>query len=585
MKVGRPMAIIFGAFVLFIVSAAVRPVRVEAGSTSPNRLDATFARLRETQKRLGPKAILSGGARSLFHLANNWESMKAKSARAAVAKPLALMASTLTPGLISAPPNYGPTAVFPSRLRGFIANESSTAWCGNNVVVGFNDTESEVDSLFTNPNFAVSSLGYSVSTNKGGSFTDRGFLPVSSEPSVLGFDQVATCTSAKVFYISSLYNNLTQTAVSVSASSDGGQTFGPPLIAVAASNTGHFFDGDWMAVNPVNPKQLFITYTDDDFTNTTCPTALGTSIEMVNSNDGGNTWSSPVTVANEVCFDPASSNKGVVEFSGVAVDPRGTAVYVTWESFDAGSFAREADISSAAIPATSSPTPLSLSFGSPVKISSINYAGTFDGPTFGSANGASFVQLLQGRVISGEHPELAIGKGSKNKGVLYVTWNDGTNSIPDGHSANCCYQFTDILLTTSADGGNTWSAPVRVNNNVEDGTTHPFTDQFRPTIATDKTGAIGVCFYDRRNDPLNFLIGRYCAVSTDGKHWTNIAIDPEGGPSIVNQDDFTIPDWLGDYETLASDSLNQSAGFIGGYTDTSAGYQNIRRNRFSSDDQ
>jgi hypothetical protein len=108
----------------------------------------------------------------------------------------------------------------------------------------------------------------------------------------------------------------------------------------------------------------------------------------------------------------------------------------------------------------------------------------------------------------------------------------------------------------------------------------PFTDQFHPTVATDMTGRIGVCFYDRRNDPLNFLIGRYCAVSMDAVKWTNFPIAFRGGPSVANQDPFGIVDWLGDYETLATDFVNQSAGFIGGYTNTSAGYQNVRENAF-----
>jgi hypothetical protein len=30
--------------------------------------------------------------------------------------------------------------------------------------------------------------------------------------------------------------------------------------------------------------------------------------------------------------------------------------------------------------------------------------------------------------------------------------------------------FSDILLASSGDGGSTWSAPVRVDDNVEDGT-------------------------------------------------------------------------------------------------------------------
>src|SRR5947209_2539976 len=89
-----------------------------------------------------------------------------------------------------------------------------------------------------------------------------------------------------------------------------------------------FFDADWMAVNPANPQQLFVTYTDEDFSGffggPTCPNELGTSIKMVSSNNGGSTWSSPVTVANEVCIDTGSSIGAIVEFSQVAVDPRGT---------------------------------------------------------------------------------------------------------------------------------------------------------------------------------------------------------------------------------------------------------------------
>jgi hypothetical protein len=331
-------------------------------------------------------------------------------------------------------------------------------------------------------------------------------------------------------------------------------------------------------VNPANPQQLFVTYTDQDFSGffggPTCPNKLGTSIKMVSSNNGGSTWSSPVTVANEVCIDTGSSIGAIVEFSQVAVDPRGTAVYVAWESFDGGMNlpTREIDIAASALPTTS--------FGGFVKVSSVNYAGGFDSipPQFGSDDGSLVDQNLQGRILAFERPSLAIGKGPKNTGVLYVTWNDGDNAVADVSSASGFYHFTDVLLTSSTDGGNNWSSPVHVNNNVENGTTVPFTDQFHPTVASDKTGKIGVCFYDRRNDPLNFLIGRTCAVSINGNSWTNVPIDLKGGPSVVNQDPTGITDWLGDYETLATDGLNQSAGFIGGYTNTSAGYQNIREN-------
>jgi hypothetical protein len=580
------------SFTMIIVVGFVLATSVHPAAAQSDPEDQTFAQLRETQKKLGPNAILSGGARNLFDFARNWETTKAGFARFATAEIQTQALSALIKGAVS-----GPLNLSFSKLAFFSQNESSTGWCGKNVVIGFNDTGSFAES-FSSTNAQITGLAYSVSTDKGAHFTDMGFPTLSSDPtSVLGFDQVFTCASARDFYFSSLYNNATKTAVTVSASSDGGQTFGAPVIAASASNggminggAGHFLDGDWMVVNPANLKQLFVTYTDDDYSGAVCATGfVGTSIKLVSSNDGGLTWGSPVTVVGEFCNDPTSPVEGSVEFSDVAVDPAGTTVYVSWEFIDVANFlttfAREVDIAKATI----STTPGPLSFGSPIKVSGVNFAGAFDTLMFGSG-GPTFFQGLQGRILTFEHPILAVGEGPRNTGVLYLTWNDGNNAVPDV-LANFfkipvpTYHFTDILLSSSGDGGATWSKPARVNDNREDGSAaHPFSDQFHPTVATDKTGKIGVCFYDRRNDPNNFLIGRTCAFSSDGSKWKNINIQSPGGPSVANQDDFGLHDWLGDYETLATDSLNQSAGFIGGYTDTSAGYQNIRTNKFSRDD-
>jgi hypothetical protein len=570
---------------MIIIVGVVLTASVHQAAAQSDPEDQTFARLRETQKKLGQNAILSGGARNLFDFARNWETTKAGFARYATAKIQTQALSALTKGAVS-----GPLDLSFSKLAYFSQNESSTAWCGKNVVIGFNDTGSFAES-FSSTNAQATALGYSVSTDKGAHFTDMGFPTLSSDPtSFLGIDQVFTCASASDFYFSSLYFNATKEAVTVSASSDGGQTFGAPVIAASESGAGHFFDGDWMVVNPANPKQLFVTYTDDDFSGAVCATGfVGSSIKLVSSNDGGLTWGSPVTVVGAFCNDPTSAVAGAVEFSDVAVDLAGTTVYVSWEFIDIAhfltTFAREVDIAKATIPTTPGP----LLFGSPIKVSGVKFAGAFDTLMFGG--GVPFFEGLQGRIYTLEHPILAVGKGPRNTGALYLTWNDGDNAVPD-ILANFftipvpTYHFTDILLSSSADGGATWSKPARVNDNREDGSAaHPFSDQFHPTVATDKTGKIGVCFYDRRNDPNNFLIGRTCAFSSDGSKWKNINIQSPGGPSVVNQDDFGPHDWLGDYETLATDSLNQSAGFIGGYTDTSVGYQNIRTNKVSQDDE
>jgi len=71
----------------------------------------------------------------------------------------------------------------------------------------------------------------------------------------------------------------------------------------------------------------------------------------------------------------------------------------------------------------------------------------------------------------------------------------------------------------------------------------PLSDQFQPSIGTDKTGKIGVCFYDRRRDLNNFLIDRYCASSKNGgTSWSNTKITPTNFASLVGQDELVAPD-------------------------------------------
>ncbi|HTW57335.1 MAG TPA: sialidase family protein [Terriglobales bacterium] len=71
----------------------------------------------------------------------------------------------------------------------------------------------------------------------------------------------------------------------------------------------------------------------------------------------------------------------------------------------------------------------------------------------------------------------------------------------------------DVFIATSDDGGKRWSDPVRVNNDpVHDGA-----EQFFQWLAVDPTdGAVNVLFYDRRGDPQNRKQIVVLARSTDG---------------------------------------------------------------------
>ncbi|HEV8656329.1 MAG TPA: sialidase family protein [Candidatus Limnocylindria bacterium] len=70
-------------------------------------------------------------------------------------------------------------------------------------------------------------------------------------------------------------------------------------------------------------------------------------------------------------------------------------------------------------------------------------------------------------------------------GHLYATYED--------------WDFTngqmDVKFVQSTNGGATWSAPVKVNDNAESA---GYTDQFQPSIAAGPNGAVAIAFYDRR---------------------------------------------------------------------------------------
>ena len=72
-------------------------------------------------------------------------------------------------------------------------------------------------------------------------------------------------------------------------------------------------------------------------------------------------------------------------------------------------------------------------------------------------------------------------------GHLYMTYEDWDATAG---------QF-DVKFVQSTNGGATWSAAVKVNDNAESSALG-YTDQFQPSIAAGPNGAVAIAFYDRR---------------------------------------------------------------------------------------
>jgi hypothetical protein len=576
MKMKRRMGVLLLGMMIGFASVA------SAQAVDISSMDRMGELAKHWQAQLGPNTNrLSSGAQNFLHLGEQWNNLKAAatamsaggsggppvfgSLESQVGPETGGLPRVLAPGHPISVPNIAAT-----RFSGAVQSETSTAWCDKQAVTGFNDSDSvwESGGLF----LAKSFEGYAVSTNSGGTFKDKGFPSVGPAGTFMKGDPVLACSNSSDFFYVGLYfdgshpgpSGFGFSEVSLSRSTDGGNTFGPPTTAVAKDAFFHTIDKDWMTLDPSHPNIIYITYTDFDFSNfgagspgNSCGGShadiVRTAIELVSSTNGGTTWSSPSVVV-EVCGDP------FVQGSQVAVDKTGK-VYVAWESFAGDFFTREIDIASS--------IDGGLIFSAPVKVGGAAPVG--DGDSFFG---------LQGHIRDFEFPSLAIGKGKKNAGALYVTWNDGDKRVADAFLAalgvgDKMYGFSDVFFSSSTNGGATWSSPVTVN-----AASKSPADHFQPGVATDKNGRIAVCWYDRRRDPNNFLIDRECGSSTDGgAKWSNKKITPKNYPSVVNQDLAVATDYQGDYDGLTTDATDKKAGFLGGFVDTEAGNQNVQANR------
>ncbi len=220
-------------------------------------------------------------------------------------------------------------------------------------------------------------------------------------------------------------------------------------------------------------------------------------IEAVRSTDGGATFSEPVTISDR--------GRERVGAASVVVDGEGDVI-VLYEDFKDD----RRDFENLEGPAWERPFALVLT------------RSTDRGGTFGSG-----VELESGVVATRrflvylpELPALAVGPG----GQVYVAWTDGRRGDDD------------VLLRASGDGGETWSAPVRVNDN-------PLGDktaQYLPAMSVSPEGRVDLVFLDRRRDPADVMTDAYVATSTDrGRSFVNArasstSFDSTVGPSTAS---------------------------------------------------
>lgn len=225
-------------------------------------------------------------------------------------------------------------------------------------------------------------------------------------------------------------------------------------------------------------------------------TLTNSQILLTRSTDDGLTWSKPIEVDRHPGL-PRDDNGALEGFDG-AVGPHGE-LYVVWAGDNHIQFAV-----------------------------SRNGGKTFSSPRNILATAPIMFQV-ESVARSNGFPQIAIDPRGHGK-RLYVTWSDYRNGD------------VDVFCSTSPDGGRTWTAGQRVNNDA----VHNGADQFFQWLAVDPTsGAVNVMFYDRRNDPANRSQIVVLARSTDeGKNFINYAWTQKSFDAYRG--------FLGDYTGLAA---------------------------------
>lgn len=227
-------------------------------------------------------------------------------------------------------------------------------------------------------------------------------------------------------------------------------------------------DKEWATVDRQN-NAIYVCWTEFDKYNS-ADTTDRSRILFSKSEDGGESWAKVKVISQREgnCLD----NDNTVEGAVPAVGPNGE-VYVAWAAFDSIFFDCSLD-------------------GGETWLNTDKAIATQPG---------GWKIRIPGIMRSNGLPVTVCDTSqSPWRGTIYVNWADQRNGEDD----------TDIWLSKSKDGGQTWSEPKRVNDDES------HRHQFFSWIAVDPvTGHLYIVFYDRRSYN-NHLTDVYLAISRDG---------------------------------------------------------------------
>ncbi len=373
----------------------------------------------------------------------------------------------------------------------------------------------------------VFQVGYVTSTDGGCTWQDGSELP-GFPSSYLTSDPVFAFGENGKAYAAALYtDNNKDSGIAVWSSTDVGKTFGQPTHVFDDPTGAIFSDKDWITVDRSNGPQrgtIYAVWSYDHLGGCNEDGTCGQQVAFSRSTDGGKIFSKPKLIEGQAPFCTDSyphRPAGLLDCdlglgATPAVLPDGTiAVAFSYLAPDGHS----------------EPTRILV-------VTSTDGGDSWTPPVLVATIDDVFGTLPHERYRVASLPAFAADPQSNR---LYLAWAD--KSTGD----------SDIQLSTSTDGGKTWSQPERVNDDL----LRNDAQQFFPQLAVAPNGVVSVSFFDTRLDPAHHLIDAYLAQSLDGgaTFLPNVRVTTSGfNPSIAAPRDESGAEFIGDYQGLTADN-------------------------------
>ena len=324
----------------------------------------------------------------------------------------------------------------------------------------------------------------------------------------------------------------TANAILVSKSTDGGDTWGEPVTVIRDTDPRFFNDKESITADPTDSSYVYAVWD-----RTSVPPGVLINPEHVfglgfkgpvyfsRTTDASQTWEPA-----RLIYDPGANNSTLG--NQIVVLPNGTILnffteFLNFKNNDKGS---QFDANLSVLRSTDK----GASWNKVRRVAKQFFQGALDPDT--------------GRPIRAEGAiaDLAVDRVTGN---LYAVWQDLRFRGVD-----------EVAFMMSADGGHTWSTPIRLNQTPANAANALNQQAFLPSVHVADNGTVAVTYYDFRNNdanpgaPTDYWIVHCHAACSNAANWgaearlSSTSFDIEQAPAARGPFGF----FIGDYEGLTN---------------------------------